>query len=328
MTMQHGGDLSEAIARYGGPPGAWLDLSTGINPVPWPVPTGLLQARLHRLPSRDDEIALIEAARAAYRVPHGAEIAIAPGTQALIQWLPRLAADGAVAIVGPTYSEHGLAWSYGGRDVASCDDIDKAPPWVRHAVLVNPNNPDGREVPMDAIARAAGIMQQRSGWLVIDEAFADVAPDLSATALCVDLPIVILRSFGKFYGLPGLRLGFAIAAPTIIRSIRNALGPWAVSSSALSVGAAALRDEPWAIATRAALQRKAAGLDAVLQSAGCDIVGGTPLFRLVRHGGAGGLHEALARQQIWCRKFDWADDLLRFGLPTEDEVDRLRKALA
>ncbi len=147
--------------------------------------------------------------------------------------------------------------------------------------------------------------------------------------LCAELPVLILRSFGKFYGLPGVRLGFAIAAPATIQQIRTALGPWAVSGPALNIGTAALRDERWAIETRKSLKQKAAQLDALLRSAGCDVVGGTALFRLVRHADATALHERLARQHIWCRKFDWADDLLRFGLPPDDGgFDRISKALA
>jgi cobalamin biosynthetic protein CobC len=327
--MKHGGDLSEAMARYGGPIEAWLDLSTGINPLPWPVPEELLQASLHRLPSKADETALIEAARVAYRVPTGADIAVAPGTQALIQWLPHLAAAGTVAIIGPTYGEHAIAWSHGGREVMTCEDIRRMPEQARHAVIVNPNNPDGRTIPIDVIADSAGILRQRGGWLVIDEAFVDVEPDLSAAALCAELPILILRSFGKFYGLPGVRLGFAIAAPATIRQIRNALGPWAVSGPALGIGTAALRDESWTIDTRKSLELNAARFDALLRSAGCDVVGGTALFRLVRHADAAVLHERLARQHIWCRKFDWAADLLRFGLPADDAgFDRISKALA
>ena len=107
--MEHGGDLSDAIAHFGGEAQAWLDLSTGINPTPWPVPDELLKPFLQRLPARADDEALLDAARAAYRVPDHVGIVAAPGTQALIQWLPRLAPAGAVAIATPTYSEHARA---------------------------------------------------------------------------------------------------------------------------------------------------------------------------------------------------------------------------
>ena len=164
---------------------------------------------------------------------------------------------------------------------------------------------------------------------MLDEAFADVDPDISAVALCADLPVVILRSFGKFYGLAGLRLGFAIGAPDVIRRIAAALGPWPCSGPALHIGAAALGDQPWADRTRGALEQQARKLDEVLVKGGFTIVGGTSLFRLAGHPDALKLHGALARRHIWCRSFDWADDLLRFGLPADAAgLDRLAAALA
>ena len=143
--MKHGGDLTDAIAHYGGPPESWLDLSTGINPWPRPIPV-LPDAAWQRLPTRADEAALIAAARLAYRVRDGIGIAIAPGTQALIQWLPRLAPSGAVAIAGPTYSGHARSWSHCGHSLMALDTAKPFPDGARHAVIVNPNNPDGRTV--------------------------------------------------------------------------------------------------------------------------------------------------------------------------------------
>jgi cobalamin biosynthetic protein CobC len=325
--MKHGGDLTEAMARYGGSPQMWLDLSTGVNPWPWPIPD-LPGALWQRLPSRADEEALIVAAREAYAVPAGAEIVLAPGTQSLIQWLPQLAGAGAVAIVEPTYTEHALAWRMAGREVIACADLDDLPATIRHAVVVNPNNPDGRVTSRAALARAAAQLQGRGGWLVVDEAFADIEPDISVAELCADLPLVVLRSFGKFYGLAGLRLGFAIASPEIARRIALALGPWACSGPALAVGAAALRDHEWAGRTRLAIQQQARKVDTVLAN-GFTIAGGTGLFRLARRADASKVHASLAARHIWCRRFEWADDLLRFGLPPDDcALDRLAAALA
>src|SRR5690349_10374843 len=142
--MKHGGDLTEAIARHGGAASIWLDLSTGINPRPWPIPQALPDSAWQRLPSRTDAEALLDAARKNYGVPDGADIAAAAGTQALIQWLPYLAAPGPVAIVGPTYSEHALAWRNAGHPVIAIDSLDACPDNAVHAVVVNPNNPDGR----------------------------------------------------------------------------------------------------------------------------------------------------------------------------------------
>lgn len=326
--MKHGGDLAEAVARHGGTREQWLDLSTGINPRPWSIANfddGLWQ----RLPSHSDELALQEAARAAYAVPEQVALVAAPGTQALIQWLPHLAPAGAIAIVGPTYAEHQQAWRNASREVVTIASLDELPDDVRHVLIVNPNNPDGRIASHDALAAAAQKLTARGGWLVIDEAFADVDPAISAASLAEQWPVVILRSFGKFYGLAGVRLGFALAPAAIADRLALALGPWSCSGPALAIGAAALRDQTWAEQTRARLRVEAAALDQVLIDAGLALVGGTSLYRLVRSPQALELHAALARQRIWCRCFDWSAELLRFGLPADQAgLARLAAALA
>jgi cobalamin biosynthesis protein CobC len=326
--MKHGGDLTEAMARYGGSPQMWLDLSTGVNPWPWPIPADMPGALWQRLPSHADEEILIAAAREAYAVPAGVEVVAASGTQSLIQWLPQLATDGPVVIVEPTYNEHAAAWRLAGHEVIARADLDELPIAVRHAVVVNPNNPDGRVMPRAVLARVAAQLGERGGWLVVDEAFADIEPEISVVGLCADLPIVVLRSFGKFFGLAGLRLGFAIASPDLARRIALALGPWPCSGPSLTIGAAALRDKEWADRARVAIQTQARKLDDVLVGAGFTIAGGTGLFRLARRADASQVHTSLAAQHIWCRRFEWADDLLRFGLPAGDrELERLAAAL-
>jgi len=116
----HGGGLAAAAAIYGGQPQEWLDLSTGINPVPYPVPD--MPTRIwSRLPDSDAFAALERAARAAYDVPEGLEIVAAPGAQALIQLMPHLQRfgfglkdqsgfRGRAIIVSPTYNEHAAAF--------------------------------------------------------------------------------------------------------------------------------------------------------------------------------------------------------------------------
>ncbi|TDR94565.1 L-threonine O-3-phosphate decarboxylase [Enterovirga rhinocerotis] len=368
--MKHGGDLFEAKARHGEGDPAWLDLSTGLNPHPWPVPAALRHAGWERLPGSAAMRALLDAAREAYRVPEGAEIVAAPGTQALIQWLPRLAPPGAVSVLGLTYAEHAASWRAAGRDVIpapdpsppgegesapadrggvlpgrGCPHPGSLPEQVRerldpplqggiggasptHRVVVNPNNPDGRILGLAALAAMAEDCARAGGWLVVDEAYADLDPAMTAASLVPDLPVIVLRSFGKFYGLAGLRLGFAVAQPAVAERLRAALGDWAVSGPALAVGAAALADEDWAAAMRVRLAQEAAGLDAVLGEAGLSPGGGTGLYRLVRHPEAADLHERLAAAHVWCRRFDWAPDLLRFGLPPDEAgFARLREAL-
>lgn len=326
--MIHGGDLTDAMACYGGAAERWLDLSTGINPWPWPIPSDLPSAIWQRLPAAAALDGLLDAARTLYQIPAGTAIAAAPGTQALIQWLPRLASDGPVAIMSPTYNEHERAWALAGHELVRMCSDDDIPDGVRHVVIVNPNNPDGRTVALDVLASIARTLQKRGGWLMLDEAFVDTEPSASAVALCRDLPIVIMRSFGKFYGLAGLRLGFAIGAPDIIRRVIEALGPWPCSGPAIHIATRALADRVWIDRTRTRLKHRADELDEVLRGAGFEMIGGTSLFRLARRGNAIRTHAALARQHIWCRSFEDHDDLLRFGLPPQrDDLFRLAAAL-
>jgi cobalamin biosynthetic protein CobC len=327
--MQHGGDLDEAASRFGGSDSAWLDLSTGINPHPWPVPDELRDQGWERLPSGSDVAHLISAARTAYGVPPRAVIAAAPGTQAIIQWLPCLAPRRPVAIVSPTYTEHETVWRGHGFQVEQIRSLAEAGDGGRHVVIVNPNNPDGRIAGRAEILAAAANCRRHHTWLVVDESFADVEPTCSVVRDCGELPILVLRSFGKFYGLAGLRLGFAIAAPTIAEKVARALGLWPVAGPAIAVGTAALADTAWAAAMRGRLASEAEALDRLFAAAGLKVVGGTSLFRLVEHPRAGRLHEALASRRIWTRRFLWSSTLLRIGLPPDEAASvRLSNALA
>jgi len=319
----HGGDLATARALFPEAPQPWIDLSTGINPIPYPLPA-LPLSLWTRLPGADDELALLAAARAAYRMPDHAGIVAAPGTQILIELLPRLAPSGPVAILGPTYAEHGHAWRKAGFAVTEAAAPDEAAATI---VVVNPNNPDGRLLSRAALADLAAHCAARGGLLVIDEAFADFAPEAS---IVPDLPAgaIVLRSFGKTYGLAGLRLGFAIGTAGLMARLKAALGPWSVAGPALHVGAQALANAGWLASANRARARDAARLDALLATHG-RIVGGTSLFRLLETPAAPTLFTRLGRHGIYVRRFQNAPDRLRFGLPGDEAGwTRLQMALA
>ena len=315
--VAHGGDLSAVRRRFPKAPEPWIDLSTGINPVAYPV-LDLPAEIWSRLPTRQQEQALLEAAAVRYGVRDPATIVAAPGTQALIQLLPRLVAKSRVAVLGPTYEEHAHCWARQGHDVAIVSDFQRADV----TIVVNPNNPTGKLLPRE-------MLRQDRGLLVVDEAFVDfLAPSAS---LAGDLPAntIVLRSFGKVYGLAGVRLGFAIAEKPIVDRIRDELGPWSVSGPALEIGRRALGDSAWLQAATARLAADRQKLDTLLISAGCEILGTTPLFCLVRHPDAAGLVEKLGRQGIHVRQFTRNPQWLRFGLPANDsEFRRVAAALA
>lgn len=323
-AIRHGGALDRAIALHGGRREDWLDLSTGINPAAYPV--GELPADLwERLPDEALMRDCLDAARACYRVPDGAAIVAAPGTQAIIQWLPVLFAHlDRVAIVSPTYGEYARVFAPTGVRVDTPDGLPE-PGSTDLLVAGQPNNPDGRAWPIDDLMRFSGGRQVA----VIDEAFADVAPELSLVPRAGEPGLVVLRSFGKFFGLAGLRLGFAIGDPDTMAALQGMIGPWAVSGPALALGARALRDEDWIAGTRARLAADSARLEACLVGHNFAIAGRTDLFVTARHADAATVANALAQRRVLARIFDHDAKLIRFGLPLGDEgFARLDSALA
>ena len=308
--------MSAIRARFPDAPEPWIDLSTGINPVPYPVPALSAEAWT-RLPMRPQEEALIAAAARRYGVPDPAMIVAAPGTQAPIQTLPRLLPPSRVAILGPTYEEHEVCWRRQGHDVSTVADIDQAKQ-AEVVVMVNPDNPTGRLLAPDALPSPSKL-------LVVDEAFIDLLAPACSLAGALPPRTVVLRSFGKTYGLAGLRLGFAIAGHELAEKLRGEFGPWAVSGPALEIGRAALDDDAWLSAAAERLTADRQRLDDILIEAGFVILGGTPLFCLAKHPEAPAMVERLGRHGIHVRSFQRQLTWLRFGLPGSDAAfERLR----
>jgi cobalamin biosynthetic protein CobC len=196
--------------------------------------------------------------------------------------------------------------------------------------VVNPNNPDGRVIERAALLDLARHMRAKGGLLVVDEAFMDVGPEAERVDGDVEEGgLAVLRSFGKFYGLAGLRLGFAFASAPVARALEADLGPWAVAGPALEYGIKALGDRAWQGATRMRLDEAAARLDAMLGESSIPVSGGTSLFRFLHLPDARGLFATLGRSGILTRNFGWDATALRIGLPgSEDEWRRLQSALA
>jgi cobalamin biosynthetic protein CobC len=318
VIRDHGGDIDTAQARFGGTD--WIDLSTGINRAPYPLPP-LPQETWTALPTAASTARLLTAAATAYRSQ--ARILAVAGAQAAIQLIPKLSAPARARILIPTYNEHGAALRSAGWQVEEVTTL-AALEGANLAVVVSPNNPDGRShTPQDLLRLAA-----RVGRLVVDESFADAKPDLSLAPKAAQGRLLVLRSFGKFYGLAGVRLGFILGSDADIATLADMAGPWPVSGPAIAIGTAALSDRSWAEASMARLRTDAARLDVLALSAGWNLVGGTALFRLYDTPNATAAREKLARHQIWTRMFPYSDRWLRLGLPGQPaEWDRLAAAL-
>jgi cobalamin biosynthesis protein CobC len=326
--MPHGGMLSAMRQRFPGAPEPFLDLSTGINPVPYPMPD-LPPSCFTRLPDAAALADLQWVAAQAYGAADPAMVVAAPGTQILIGLLPfLLPRTASVAILSPTYGEHRAAWAHAGYDPTPIDTLaDRGE--AACVVLCNPNNPDGTRHDPATLVRLADELAGRGGMLVVDEAFADLeGPGISLVPSLPHPAIVVLRSFGKTYGLAGIRLGFALASPDLAMRLRRALGPWAVSGGAIAAGCAALADAPWRQAVMARLDRDIAKLDEMARRAGLELIGGTRLFRLYEGEQAASLHDRLGRHGIMTRRFVGHPHWLRIGLPgTQADWERLRAAV-
>ena len=319
-ARDHGGDLDAAMARFGGAPEEWIDLSTGINARPYPVPP-VPAAAWTRLPTRADMALLMDAAARAYGTP--APLLPLAGAQGAIQLVPLLDPPGRAAVLAPTYNEHHAALAARGwqvREVGRLEDLAGAD----LAVVVNPNNPDGRlHAPADLLALAG-----RVGRLVVDESFMDMTPEASLAAEADRPGLLVLRSFGKFYGLAGVRLGFVLGSAADIARLADLAGPWPVSGAAIAIGCRALEDRAWALETTARLRGEARLLDGLAAKAGWRGAGGTDLFRLYACGDAAAARQHLARARIWSRIFPWSPHLVRLGLPgCEAHWQRLAAAL-
>lgn len=308
----HGGGLDAAVARFGGNKDDWIDLSTGITPWPYPIPE-IPDRAWHNLPDSAAMQRLLSAARRFWSVPDGADIVAAPGVSALIVQLPALCRDRSVAIAKPTYNEHEAAFAAAGYAISQAGAAQ---------VFVHPNNPDGRRF------NAVEIMATHRDLTVIDESFCDCAPDASLIGLAEQQGVVVLKGLGKFWGLAGMRLGFAIARPDSIAALRERLGPWAVSGPALHIGATALEDHDWAAANRQRLRRAAKKLDGIATGAGLSLVGGTDLFRLYACFNSDTVYRKLAAERILTRTFPYSETWIRLGLPGgAPEWQRLSRVL-
>ena len=314
-TLHHGGDTNWArqMFKFGG--NHWLDLSTGINASPYPLPP-ISNKASHLLPQVYEIEKLLKLASSYYRVSPQASLVLAPGSQALIQWLPQLRHKGKTVIIGPTYAEHETCWARCGHDVTYANNLDTAlaaQPDV--IVVVNPNNPTGTIYSPEALLNAIRTLAARNGLLVVDEAFADVTPDISMAPFAGGDGLIILRSFGKFFGLAGIRLGVAITNEKWASMLNDAIGPWAISGITIDIALKAYADKRWIEATAKRLSLDHQRMNCLLKNLDLALVGGCDLFTLVEGCEAQRLFHHLGDNGIMVRHFPVNDQWLRFGFP-------------
>ncbi|GHA56185.1 threonine-phosphate decarboxylase [Amylibacter ulvae] len=299
----HGGGLDAAMAQFGGTRDHWLDLSTGINPIPYPI-GDIPMDSWTRLPDQDGDNTLINAARKFWHVPNGANILASSGVSQIIAMLPQIASGANFQIAKPTYNEHEAAFVHAGFTLNNSAPVK---------IYVHPNNPDGKTHVIDDNTL------KNADLIIIDESFCDICPSESLVKFATRPNVIILKGLGKFWGLAGLRLGFAIGHPANIQKLRNLIGPWAVSGPAQYIGARALDDTDWITKTRKRLQTDAFRLDKIAIASGLGIIGGTDLFRLYKTNDAVSFQKHLAQNYIWSRIFPYSSEWIRLGLPGQPD---------
>jgi cobalamin biosynthetic protein CobC len=326
-AVDHGGSLGRARALFPHAPQPFVDLSTGINPHSYPL-FELPATALTRLPEAGRVEELKAVAAQAYGAPSAGNVAAAPGTQILLPLVAALVKPGRALVLGPTYAEHQRAAAIADHEVTEVTDFE-ALGEADLAVVVNPNNPDGRISKRADLLALAAHLRGKGGLLVVDEAFMGVGP--RAQSLAGDVGpggLVVLRSFGKFFGLAGVRLGFALADAAAAGQLEARLGPWAVAGPALEYGIRALGDSDWQGTMRRRLGKEAERLDILLADHGVSVAGGTSLYRTIELAGARRLFSTLGESGVFLRSFADRPDSLRCGLPgSEDEWSRLESAL-
>lgn len=342
MTLEHGGNLQQATQRFAIAAADWLDLSTGISPHPYPI-SELPQHAFTQLPYEDS--ALLEAARACYLPAYAAntlDLTAVAGTQAAIELLPSLLPAAPILLPDIGYQEH--RWHWQQQDVDTLfyrhnndADIDALLQHHRaHLLLINPNNPSGQ------LFSAAQLLQWASQlaparYLIVDEAFMDTSPEDSVLSeLAHARNIIVLRSFGKFFGLAGLRLGFVFGPSQIIAALRDAHLRWGLSGPAQYLGKRALCDRPWQQWARQQIKQSNAHTRALLH----DLMphfsalntAGLFLSFTTTHAQAEACYAHFAQQGILIRHIrgEQQTSILRFGLIDAGNAvasDRLQQAM-
>lgn len=321
--LEHGGRLQRAVLEYGIAVQDWVDLSSGIAPWPFAIPEIPLRAWA-RLPETDD--GLEQAAREYYGVPQLLPVA---GSQAAIQALPRLRRSGKVGVLSPCYAEHAEGWRRAGHRVREVGEaeVEFFLDSLDVLVVVNPNNPTGLSLTPERLLDWHARLAQRGGWLVVDEAFMDNTPHLSLARHAHQVGLIVLRSFGKFFGLAGVRLGFVLAERRLLKLLAEQVGPWAVSGPTRVVGQACLSDTQGHARQRLRSEAASERLVEVLERHGLKPQGGCALFQWLISAEAESLYHFMARRGILLRLFTH-NSSLRFGLPAEEaDWDRLEQAL-
>jgi cobalamin biosynthetic protein CobC len=340
-TLIHGGRLNAVAELYQIPLEEWIDLSTGISPISYPIPN-IPQNIWQQLPQPSD--GLIEAAKQYYDTEN---ISVTSGSQAVISRLPSLylkhtkkspsKIDVWLPEVG--YKEHERSWQEAAFNIKRYKHLPTAENLTLHAIVVviNPNNPTGELHEQHRLKVLLELVESLSGWLIIDEAFMDVvSANQSLIHLTTNKHLFVLRSVGKFFGLAGIRIGFLSAHPQWLNKLKQLSSPWEVNGPAQFIAELALNDHSWQSKQREQLMVLSIKLEQLLTEVFVEPnnsfiqnieISGCGLFKTLVHPQATELYEKFCRQGLYVRLCD-ENNALRFGIPDQEQYKKLENLLA
>ena len=325
VSNEHGGDLARLSQDFPLATQPWVDLSTGINPWSYPLPAPHNHHRELANSVQRNECG--ESMASAFSC-EGRNVLPTAGSELIIRLLPLLLEGMELVVSPPTYGDYRYSWESKKLAVNAVSDIAEfarrqtsqgigaTQPYVY--IVCNPNNPDGRTVDLQELQELLGLVTSSKGWLIVDEAYVETTPERSMSLMAGHPNLLILRSFGKFYGLPGLRLGAILGPEKILNKLTELLGFWSVSALALTTGTLAYSDTAWSMAMREKLNEHAERLDNLLQARGYKVLGSVPLFRLIESLKPEKTWQGMMEQGVYVRKFREYPSHLRIGLPADD----------
>ena len=354
MSIVHGGNVYELSAMAGCSPEDILDFSASINPLgPPPGLDAVLSGCLGLLESYPDirSFRLTEAISKFHNIDPAC-VVVGNGSTELIYWLPRaLEVESALAVL-PAFGEYVKAFELQGTRVEklfpSPDELFQ--PKVEHleaalrkdsfdaVLLTHPSSPAGSLLNRETIDWIVRKSSASAPFFLIDEVFVDFCEEASLRPFVEGAAnLALIRSFTKFYGLPGLRIGYLLAPPRIAERVRGFLPPWSVSTPAQAAGAFCLTREEYRLKTLEFIEEQRRRLTGELSKIpGLEVFPGAANFLLVRMdpslGPASRLKaEIFERRRILirdCASFEGLGDrYFRVAVRLPDQNDRLVAAL-
>ncbi|WP_025681125.1 threonine-phosphate decarboxylase CobD [Paenibacillus massiliensis] len=319
----HGGDRETAAGLYGLPAADFLDFSANINPLgpPDEVKEALMNGlqSVIRYPDPGHRSLKSLLSRRLRISPE--RISIGNGAAESMALILLGLRPQRVGLVEPCFSEYaelslkfGASTSrvYGKASLqwrADVEDIERLISEVDLLFMGQPNNPNGVQYGREELLAVAAAAERSGTYLVLDEAFMDFIPAAERITLLPDLErysrVILIRSMTKFYAIPGLRLGYALAAPDVIRRMTDQQVTWSVNGLALLAGEACLSSgQAYEDQTLKLIAQERQRLLSGLSELGCGVTASQTNYLLVRAPGmwkAVELQDALGRRGVLIR---------------------------